>query len=231
MYRVAQKPWEDVTEGDVSADVQNVEIVATRSELLTSKPLRNSHIVLGLYLLIFKMARRSQWCYAGCFMFIDSIRTGEITIDSIESGIANSTDMDFTIDDLGDWWEIIDPEDSSFKITYEYDGRPFAQISKQDVLSVALDGLATAAQATSESPCTDFAAISQSGDLAIAVRGVRTGWPRLSYDLVKKMLRLLPLDMYRNSRNCEVTFGLYYDGNQLGSGFIRRTPVLDSTTA
>lgn len=85
-----------------------------------------------------------------------------------------------------------------------------------------MNGLAKSALARNDDVCTDFAGFSSAGEVVYTIARNPPGSTRLllNYGQVKRLLKLLPATMYSEENCGEVSFDLFYWGEELGGGSI-----------
>ena len=124
--------------------------------------------------------------------------------------------------------KIVDPADSDFAILYERRGDVMYFV---DFLSAILYAMATAAQASNTEYCRDLAGFNKKRSVVYRINGKRTtDWSHpLTYELVRRGLRLLSAAMYDEAASGEVWFQFLYQGDVLGSGKIDLSDFAGST--
>ena len=123
--------------------------------------------------------------------------------------------------------KIVDPKDHDFVILYTLRGDA---ISPVKFLGTVLYAMANAAQADSAKRCEDFAGFDEKHSMVYRIRGIRTIESRyeLTYEDVRKGLKLLASAVYDEGLMEDVYFEFRYEGELLGSGQIERSDFADS---
>ncbi|CAD6590636.1 MAG: hypothetical protein ASARMPRED_004951 [Alectoria sarmentosa] len=126
---------------------------------------------------------------------------------------------------LGAQRHIVDPDDRSSIITNSYDGETLAS---EDVVTSVLDGVTSSALLDNQHPCNAFytASLTSRLDFGVVTPGFKTA--PLSYFYMRKMYRLLALEMVGRDKYAEVEVGLKYGGEKIEEGFARLALVLDN---
>ena len=241
VYQVSRKSWnEPIPDDGLSQASQDVYGYALRPQRPTEE-LYNSQIATGLYNFIGRMSRLGFFCYSSTNLYINNSRTGFITFKPLRDPDAGSgghpnlnlslcfdtnataataaTAQKKRLTNLTEGsWQVWDPTDPDFMITYTQDPLHSKPITDIELLTTAVDGLASAAQFDDNDPCDGIAAASASGDLFISLES--EGW-RLNYKSVKQTFNLLPLDMYDNGRMVDhVSFVVEYRNATIGRGYV-----------
>ena len=126
---------------------------------------------------------------------------------------------------MGAQRHIVDPDDRSSIITNSYDGETLAS---EDVVTSVLDGVTSSALLDNQHPCNAFytASLTSRLDFGVVTPGFKTA--PLSYFYMRKMYRLLALEMVGRDKYAEVEVGLKYGGEKIEEGFARLALVLDN---
>ena len=108
-------------------------------------------------------------------------------------------------------------------ITYQYAAD---RINSQDLFTAVLSGLADAAKAGMDIVCTDFQAVSHSGNLLFWINGEHVSPHRLTYRGVTDILRGVTVDMTLQQRRfAEISFIARIAGHLVASGIIGKTTL------
>ena len=245
MYRLSQQGWSSTVElvhsglKAVSLQSPNYNVIIYTNDITPSTELTTGLVVRALYEMVVCMAKQQPGFYqARSFMTLQGRAIGGSSITrmvDIPSPISKDDEFLYNtsrtpiLDQngkrsgnaslaVGGSGEIPDPEDSRFKISYQYDGKNIASL---DILSAVLDGLATVAQYNEDGPCPYITAVSFSGNTAIHIGPVPGealfGW-HVSRTLYLLIFRLfLVQGIFR-----EMNFSLFYYGTMTAKGYIMK---------
>ena len=234
MHGAVQNGWTEPFEAPGRSAYGVNMVVANTAPPPVANQLQNRHVILGLLQTIYSMIEDQRFCLSLAQILLYKEEIGVLTIESSARsdimrnyGHSNGSLSTFSGDDLGRPGHIIDPDDDSFTIAYTYGGEI---VASEDVFTSALDGLSDSALYANDSPCTSLYAASLTGKLVFGVRSAQSRTMPLSYFYARKTLKLLSFEMVARDKYGEVEFQLLYDGEQIGAGFVRLTPVLGNGT-
>ena len=192
--------------------------------------LQTKHLILGMLHLIDQMTKHQAFCVSTSSVLLYRQPVGHIELLPSESfSRDNASDETLAMRNtslhvaqarnLGFERKIVDPADSDFAILYERKGD---MMSFVDFMSTILYAMATAAQASSSGHCRDLAGFNQKRSVVYRISGRRiTDWTHpLTYELVRRGLRLLSKAIYDERNSGEVWFQFLFQGDVLGSGNI-----------
>ena len=236
MYDLASKGWDILIRSGYETYTKEVGgiKIAIASLAAPGDPyqLQNKHLVLGLLKVMNSLASRKAFCNSRAALYVYYSLIGELAIGHPTRptlmGVNNGTEVKLTdLDSIPNVvtkstrltipGEIVDPEDSDFVISYEM---LEDDISCQALLNAALNAMANTAPIENQYPCTNFNGRSSTGEVTYSIGRNPPGTTRLllTYDLVKRALKLLPATLYVGNSCGEVKFDLFYGGEELGGG-------------
>lgn len=235
-YELASDGWDPIIDSGFEGYMKEVNgvTIAIGSLAAPDDPyqLQNKHLVVGLLRLMNSLASRTAFCNAIAALYVYHNLIGQVAVvrrltrpsltgvNGTSVGLMDTTPVANVVTasrSLTVPREIVDPEDSSFVISYEMLEDP---ISCQALLNAALNALANTAAIENEYPCTNFMGLSSSGEVTYSINRNPPGTARLrlTYGLVKTALKLLPARLYIQNSCGEVKFDLIYAGEELGGG-------------
>ena len=192
--------------------------------------LQIKHLILGMLHLIDQMTKERTFCVSTSSVLLYKQPIGHIGLLPPEtlyrSSASNKTSAIHhtsvhiaQAQSLHFQRKIVDPTESDFAILYERKGDDMSFV---DFLSTVLYAIATAAQASNTEHCIDLAGFNKKRSVVYRINGRRTtewGHP-LTYELVRRGLRLLSAAIYDEAASGEVWFQFLYQENIVGSGSI-----------
>ena len=201
--------------------------------------LQTKHLILGMLHLIDQMTKHQAFCVSTSSVLLYRQPVGHIELLPSESfSRTNTSHETLAMHNIslhaaqapnpGFERKIVDPADSDFAILYERKGD---MMSFVDFMSTVLYAMATAAQASSTDPCRDIAGFNQKRSVVYRIHGKRTtDWSHpLTYQFVRRGLRLLSRAIYDEGDSGEVWFQFLFQGDVLGSGNIVLSDFARST--
>lgn len=232
MYHFAQTGWFKRLAGglEVWVDGFNMEIDIEKSqEPHGGFQLQTNHIVFGLYETIVDISAHSRFCQVLTTLSMHRRQIGTLVIQkrasmAPEKEIANAKSLILvngsSISNAATYPSglVIDPENPSFSIAYNYSG---IRINSKDIFLAVLDALATAAEFSPSTSFRSLNAISASGDCAISILEVDSQF-QMTYSYVTKALRAMIVDIMVYLRKFEeMTLELKWQASKIAEGSIR----------
>lgn len=231
MYEIASSGWETVIPSgneEITNEVKGLKgAYGSDAEPGNIYQLQNKHLVLALLQVIDTLASRGSWCNTRAELYLYNRRIGLLGIgrpvpNGIKSTSVTQSGLGHVIDktasrSLTVTGEIVDPEDSDIVISYEMLGN---SIPCRTLLNAALNAMAQSAPVEDDYRCTNFAGVSPGGEVTYMMSGNPPGTTRFvfTYALVRTALKLLPTRFYDQEHCGEVTFDVFYRGEEFGGG-------------
>lgn len=234
MYGLASSGWDEIIPSGYEASSKDVNgIIIAYGSLAhpeDKNQLQNKHLVLGLVKTMNTLASRKSFCITRAVLYMYNKPVGQLAIArQVPPTLTEINDTNFSLGNLDPMTnsmasrnltvvrDIVDPEDSNFVISFEIleDSIPC-----QSLLNAAVNGLAISAPAKNDVVCTEFAGVSSGGEVTYMIHRNSPGTTRflLTYNLVRRSLKLLPARMYKDELCGEVKFDFIYGDEELGGG-------------
>ena len=245
MYRLAQKRWSEPMNQDarrISEGDRRACIVFTDTS--PSRQLTTEYAVRALYQVIKDMADGTPGFFCAKVSILASgLRVGTMLITKPQRprrpNITRSSDVNSTmassssrssqgysnptaISDDPESGEIIDREDTHFRISYQYDG---INVPAQDLFFAFFDGIAQTARLDHDAPCDYITAVSASLNFVIHIGGGEDPGMVLTTGHIKRAFWLLIASFYYPRKRFEgVEFSMFLEGKKLANGFMMKFP-------
>ena len=192
--------------------------------------MQTKYLILGMLHLIDQMTKRKIFCVSTASVVMHETPIGHIEVFTTgarsqglpsmqDASVKNTTLRDARSRILTSPRKITDPGDSDYAIMYERKAVPMSPVN---FLSTVLYAMATAAQGGNEEHCGDLAGFNEKRSTVFRVHGIRPTMSRnrLTYEKVRRGLRLLTAAMYDEGAIGEVHFQILYQEELLGGGSI-----------
>lgn len=112
---------------------------------------------------------------------------------------------------------MIDPDDSRFRIRYEYLG---VRVDSRGFFLATIDGLANAAREDKSRRCGTLTGADPDDTVMFTVSSLRGDWETLTYQYAARVMLLIARLSLRTKRIEEMRLFLEYDGVKFGEGFV-----------
>ncbi|KAL8711019.1 MAG: hypothetical protein Q9220_004399 [cf. Caloplaca sp. 1 TL-2023] len=190
------------------------------------KQLIPGYLILGMLHLIDQMIKVRKFSQGLAYVFMGKDGLGYMDLRALQPSQTNglltkiAAVNDTKIDELNAATSmIVDPQDSSFAVTYEVETSALTCV---DLLSTILYAIATAAQGESDEFCQHLGGLNEKQSAFFQINGRRPtpSMHLLNYYAVMRGLSMLAPTLYDKGTCGEMHFSFLYNGDVLGGGVI-----------